>query len=70
MTIRRRFSGLVGAVAAVILLAACGTSGAGGTAAAAGPPVSGGTLNLSMSADPLCLDPHAISSDVEQIFGR
>ncbi len=35
-----------------------------------GTPVNGGTLNLSMSADPLCLDPHAISSDVEQIFGR
>ncbi len=35
-----------------------------------GTAVPGGILNLSMSADPLCLDPHAISSDVEQIFGR
>jgi peptide/nickel transport system substrate-binding protein len=62
-------AGLAGGLTAVALLAACG---AGGTpaAAAAGPPVAGGTLRLSMSADPLCLDPHAISSDVEQIFGR
>ncbi len=61
--------GLGAGLVAAALLAGCGGSG-GTAAAAAGPPVSGGTLRLSMSADPLCLDPHAISSDVEQIFGR
>ena len=28
-----------------------------------------GTLRIAMSADPLCLDPHQISSDVEQVLG-
>jgi peptide/nickel transport system substrate-binding protein len=56
------------ASASLILLGACGPPDS--TAAADSKPVSGGTLNLSMSADPLCLDPHAISSDVEQIFGH
>ncbi|WP_146088345.1 ABC transporter substrate-binding protein [Actinacidiphila yanglinensis] len=37
---------------------------------AGGTPVKGGTLKLSMSADPLCLDPHAISADTEQILGH
>jgi peptide/nickel transport system substrate-binding protein len=57
------------ASAALLLLTACGGGGAS-AATPAGPPVSGGILKLSMSQDPLCLDPHAISSDVEQIFGR
>lgn len=35
----------------------------------AGPPQNGGTLHIAMSADPLCLDPHQISSDVEQLLG-
>jgi peptide/nickel transport system substrate-binding protein len=35
----------------------------------AGNPSSGGTLRIAMSADPLCLDPHQISSDVEQVLG-
>ncbi|GAB4054494.1 ABC transporter substrate-binding protein [Catellatospora paridis] len=74
---------LLAATVAIGALAACGSSG-GTTPASAdassrtagdvlngkGSPVAGGILNLSMSADPLCLDPHAISSDVEQIFGR
>lgn len=74
---------LLAVTVALGALAACGTTG-GTTAASAdaasraagdvlnggGTPVDGGILNLSMSNDPLCLDPHAISSDVEQIFGR
>ncbi len=67
--VRRVAAGLAGGATVLALLAACGGTG-GPSAAAAGPPASGGTLRLSMSADPLCLDPHAISSDVEQIFGR
>jgi peptide/nickel transport system substrate-binding protein len=35
-----------------------------------GTPVKGGTLKLSMAADPLCLDPHSISADTEQILGH
>ncbi|MEV6521359.1 ABC transporter substrate-binding protein [Longispora sp. NPDC051575] len=79
MSIRKSTSLLAG-VAALGLLAACNSGGTGPATADARPagtalnvggkPVAGGTLNLSMSADPLCLDPHAISSDVEQIFGR
>jgi peptide/nickel transport system substrate-binding protein len=30
----------------------------------------GGILHIAMSADPLCLDPHAISSDTEQLLGQ
>lgn len=74
------------AVVIAALLSACGTSDpAAGQAAlldaqntaAAGQvlnagttPTSGGTLKVSMAADPLCLDPHAISSDTEQILGH
>ena len=36
----------------------------------AGAPKDGGTLHIGMSADPLCLDPHQISSDVEQLIGN
>ena len=36
----------------------------------AGGPQNGGTLHIAMSADPLCLDPHQISSDVEQLLGN
>jgi peptide/nickel transport system substrate-binding protein len=36
----------------------------------AGDPENGGTLHIAMSADPLCLDPHQISSDVEQLLGN
>lgn len=82
MPVVRKLQVLV-AVVALTLLAACGTgsgaaSGPGGANEpargsalnAGGTPTSGGTLSLSMSTDPLCLDPHAISSDVEQIFGH
>jgi peptide/nickel transport system substrate-binding protein len=78
------FGAAVAAVAAV--LAACGTSDPSATrsvllnaqnTAAAGQvlntgaaPTDGGTLKISMSADPLCLDPHAISADTEQILGH
>lgn len=65
----RTVRSLVAAAAGLSLLTACGTAKADG-GSAGGQPVRGGTLNLSMSADPLCLDPHAISSDVEQIFGH
>src|ERR1700753_2987905 len=34
----------------------------------ASDPKNGGTLHIAMSADPLCLDPHQISSDVEQLL--
>ena len=73
-------------VAAAALLAACGTSAPAGSPTAktdiqstatpgqvlngGGTPVKGGTLKLSMAADPLCLDPHSISSDTEQILGH
>src|ERR1700691_2115532 len=36
----------------------------------AGNPQNGGVLHIAMSADPLCLDPHQISSDVEQLLGN
>jgi peptide/nickel transport system substrate-binding protein len=36
----------------------------------AGDPRSGGILHIAMSTDPLCLDPHQISSDVEQLLGN
>jgi peptide/nickel transport system substrate-binding protein len=35
-----------------------------------GTPVNGGVVKLSMAADPLCLDPHQLSSDTEQILGQ
>jgi peptide/nickel transport system substrate-binding protein len=35
-----------------------------------GTAQNGGTLNIAMSADPLCLDPHQLSSDVEQLLGQ
>jgi peptide/nickel transport system substrate-binding protein len=79
----RKSARLLAATIAIGLLAACANNAATTSANAdasarvagsvlngGGTPVNGGTLNLSMSADPLCLDPHAISSDVEQIFGR
>jgi peptide/nickel transport system substrate-binding protein len=65
-TLRRALAGLTG----LILLTACAANSGGGATAGDATPVSGGTLHLSMSQDPLCLDPHAISSDVEQIFGH
>lgn len=37
---------------------------------AASSPKNGGILHIAMSADPLCLDPHQISSDVEQLLGN
>lgn len=46
------------------------TAAAGSTVNPGGSARDGGRLALSMAVDPLCLDPHAISSDVEQIFGR
>jgi peptide/nickel transport system substrate-binding protein len=71
---------LLAATAVAAVLAACGTSSdapaAGSSSAVAGAvlnssgsSVNGGTLKIAMSADPLCLDPHAISSDTEQILG-
>ncbi len=36
----------------------------------AGKAKNGGVLHIAMSADPLCLDPHQISSDVEQLIGN
>jgi peptide/nickel transport system substrate-binding protein len=35
-----------------------------------GAVTNGGILHIAMSADPLCLDPHAISSDTEQLLGQ
>jgi peptide/nickel transport system substrate-binding protein len=46
------------------------TAKAGEVLNGGGAPVNGGTLKLSMAADPLCLDPHSISSDTEQILGH
>lgn len=68
-----------------LLLAACGggadsgdlssnvqdkTATAGQVLNDTGTPTDGGTLKIAMAADPLCLDPHAISSDTEQILGH
>lgn len=33
-------------------------------------PKNGGILHIAMATDPLCLDPHQISSDVEQLLGN
>lgn len=46
------------------------TAVAGQSLNADGSPVDGGTLKIAMAADPLCLDPHQISSDTEQILGQ
>jgi peptide/nickel transport system substrate-binding protein len=46
------------------------TASAGQVLNAGGTPTDGGTLKIAMATDPLCLDPHAISSDVEQILGH
>jgi len=35
-----------------------------------GQAKNGGILHIAMDADPLCLDPHQISSDVEQLLGN
>ena len=82
----KRTTTLVAALVAATLLAACGTSAPAGSPTVktdiqstatpgqvlngSGTPVKGGTLKLSMAADPLCLDPHSISSDTEQILGH
>jgi peptide/nickel transport system substrate-binding protein len=74
---------LVAFSVAIGLLAACANQapttkanadatqrGAGDVLNGGGSPVTGGTLKLSMSSDPTCLDPHGVSSDTQQIFGR
>ncbi|GAA4588112.1 ABC transporter substrate-binding protein [Planotetraspora phitsanulokensis] len=70
MSPSRTVRSLVATLAGLSLLTACGGGTAGTVDGGSTRPVRGGTLNLSMSLDPLCLDPHAISSDVEQIFGH
>ncbi|MBO0884183.1 MAG: ABC transporter substrate-binding protein, partial [Mycobacterium sp.] len=46
------------------------TATAGQMLNAGGTPVDGGVLKIAMAADPLCLDPHQLSSDTEQILGQ
>jgi peptide/nickel transport system substrate-binding protein len=69
---RRRLSNVV-AVAALALVTSCST----GTGTTARPnasqdttPVQGGTLKLSISAEPGCLDAHAISATQQALLGR
>lgn len=50
-----RSTALLGAVAATLTLAACGSDSGGG--AASGPPQSGGTLRYGLSVAPTCSDP-------------
>jgi peptide/nickel transport system substrate-binding protein len=78
---RSKAAVLLAATTVATLLAACGSSSdapstgssssavAGAVLNSSGSSVDGGTLKIAMSADPLCLDPHAISSDTEQILG-
>ncbi len=56
-------------LAAVLFLTACGGSG-GDQDTADGPPQKGGTLKLSISAEPGCLDAHAISATQQALLGR
>jgi peptide/nickel transport system substrate-binding protein len=51
------------------LLAGC-ASGTAPEKASTGDPVEGGTLALSISAEPGCLDGHAISATQQQLLGR
>lgn len=82
---RRLTTAMTLAGVTVLLASACGsgassqgtnadvqdkTATAGQVLNAGGSPVDGGVLKIAMSADPLCLDPHAISSDTEQILGH
>ena len=48
------------ALAAVLLVAACGGTATTGTSSsvAAGPPVSGGSIVYGADREPTCLDPH------------
>jgi peptide/nickel transport system substrate-binding protein len=56
--------------ASEIALNAENTARPGAALNATGTPRNGGTLDIAMSADPLCLDPHQLSSDVEQLLGQ
>ncbi|MEC5198458.1 peptide/nickel transport system substrate-binding protein [Arthrobacter sp. PL16] len=59
----------VSAVALAALLSSC-AGPASSTSEATGEPVSGGILDVSISAEPGCLDGHGISATQQQFLGR
>ena len=65
---RHRFTAL-SAVALAALLSGCGGA-VGAPAEADGEPVAGGILDVSISAEPGCLDGHGISATQQQFLGR
>ena len=72
MPTKRARTMLVPGVALMIsatLLAGC-AAGTGAGQSSSGEPVEGGTLALSISAEPGCLDGHSISATQQQILGR
>jgi peptide/nickel transport system substrate-binding protein len=64
-TLRSTLAGVSAAILAAAL-ASCasqpGSAAAGSNATSASGPVQGGTLRMSISAEPGCLDAHAISA--------
>ncbi len=59
----------LGAVTLIVVLAGC-AGPTGSTAPAGTEPVSGGILDVSISAEPGCLDGHGISATQQQFLGR
>lgn len=74
MTSRRARSALVSGLAlvmgATLLLTGCASGSGAGDTSSTGEPVEGGTLALSISAEPGCLDAHSISATQHQLLGR
>jgi len=55
---------------ALITVAACAPAAGTETSGSEGRPVAGGTLRMSISAEPGCLDAHAISATQQALLGR
>jgi peptide/nickel transport system substrate-binding protein len=72
-TLRSTLAGVSAAVLAAALTSCASQQGsvaAGPNAASASGPVEGGTLRMSISAEPGCLDAHAISATQQALLGR
>lgn len=69
---RRSASAVVAVTAAALVLSACGGSSDAQSAPAEGvlEPIAGGGLDISISAEPGCLDSHSISATQQAFLGR
>lgn len=65
---RRRSAAVTAAFLSALLSGCAGT--AGNSSEPSGDPVSGGILDVSISAEPGCLDGHGISATQQQFLGR